>query len=682
MPALRFSLNSLELSHYHFIIYPEVKDGEVIVGLFNLVLEGRLKQPTQVGFNLAKWQSEYSKFEAASSRDVDLIKLVLLFNKNFSKLRSHLKEHPFPFFSRDENLKVLVAFLNREFMVLQDHGTKAGKLDDNTFSINKVIEARIDTVNGNSVDADGYFSGLIESTRYIYNELICSKYHSITYKSDFSILNFLIIKLNLAGAYNLNEDLWQKSFWLNWGVEVENESFQIVPRDNRNFDRQVVGIHRFLALNLETSQRVYHAWSKFSDNWKKELSKNCLGSVRIRNGVYVIVNEVSKKNELRDCIVSSVVAEEVYWNELLIEQLPSLKDICIRDILSIWSSLASYAELLEAKIPRDTEVMTLSKLKQFSVEVNKKNLIAKLKKKHDMNASKVRRILALFTCDGDVRVDPWFTPLIDLRSDSYLFVIGVLRCGNIIRLIEYLLKKGGISLSRRGRLYEDYSYNQIKEEIESIPYLKSCKTFSSRKIFVNDDDFEEIDFIWMIKDTMLVLEMKCSLFPTGGIGYHNYLEDLREGARQVKRKRKFILENKQKVFEYLGIECPRELHVEVAVMSNLPLGSGFPLEEVPIIDNYLLGTFIRGRHRLFAHTKGRGPFQGGKVKVYHTSLDEADSNLGDYLSGPTSTELLRTSLKYRQNPFTGLFSGDVKAFYLSGEVSPNLDFFMKSADLT
>ena len=638
------------------------------MGLFELVKKRKLKQPTQRGFLLSDWQEQFDLLEEKEQRDVDLLKLVSLFDHNFSLLRTSLNKYSFPYRDTEKNLKLVVGFLNREYMVLKERGKEIGNIDEKTFSVNKLIEAKIPTIGGNEVDAEGYLSGIVECSRYLYNELLNTSYDVDHYNGDISILNFLTKRLNIAGTYNLNDTLWQKSLWLNWGVDLKNDVYCLVPREKVDFDREVVGLHRFYSLHLEATQRALSAWNNFSNIWKNELLRNCIGSVKSKDGVYSINSKDCKKSELSHSLLSSLIAEEIYWNELLVEKLPSFDNLCVREILNIWTSLSSYGDLLLEKIPSDTEVVTIDKLNRFAITINKRNLIATLSKKFKLKSSTVKKVLRLFTNTGDVRVDPWFTPLIDLNRDTFLVVISVLISGNTIRLVEYLLKVGGVSLARRGDLFEEYSYNIIKDEVMKIEYFDDQKVFSSRKIFVNGKLYEEIDLLWVFGNTMLIVEMKCSLFPTGGIDWNNYLEDLKDGAKQLKRKKKFVEEHKLKFFEELGLCAPDELNIEIVVLSNLPLGSGFPVDGVPVVDNYLLGTFIRGNQRLFALGHKTSGFYGGQIKQYHKKLSEAELNLNTYLHDPTSVKLLRDRLKYRLNLFTGLFKEDVKAEYLAGEV--------------
>ena len=66
----------------------------------------------------------------------------------------------------------------------------------------------------------------------------------------------------------------------------------------------------------------------------------------------------------------------------------------------------------------------------------------------------------------------------------------------------------------------------------------------SNKIISNNKKFEEIDLLLILKDVVIVAEIKCIKFPIEPRDKHNSIRRLTEGVKQVKRKVNFLTLNK------------------------------------------------------------------------------------------------------------------------------------------
>jgi len=247
----------------------------------------------------------------------------------------------------------------------------------------------------------------------------------------------------------------------------------------------------------------------------------------------------------------AIASEEQYWDQLLVMPLPNYPNLTIRDFVKAWELFSSLGRAIKSKLPIDTGVTRIAKLIQFAPKLKRSELINTIKKATGFSHEKTLSIISLCTFSGDVKDDPWIKPLIPLDREFFCFLVPSLIITNRIRLIESWMREGGLDLGKRGNAFEDYVQQEICKYSKASKHMSNTfVSLKSIRLSIADQE-EQIDFIWIIGSLILIGEIKCSLFPTSPIEFHNFFDLLDFASSQAKRKADFVNKNIKSLYHIL-----------------------------------------------------------------------------------------------------------------------------------
>lgn len=622
-----------------------------IESFVSAIKNSRIKQPTQIGFSEEGWKGFFDSFENISEADKQLFESGIWFFRYFNEIRSELSKFNDKVIDLDVLRRAYVAIINRDYIVadsaLKEH------LEENKESgitVGAISEKKLPIgPNDFEVHVFAVIQAGLNAVRFPLSETF-AKNKNISKKkiSDAEILRILQIRINLDSLYNTLSDFWGECLWNQWNIQPKENVDLVVPPKSKKHLSRVISEHRYESLNAEFSYHTFNIWSNLpiivkehERNKKRIVSIDKKGKRKIfRLGKY------DDENELLPSLSMAIATEELYWDKLLLTPLPHFPNITIRDMMHAWELLASFGRTLKSKMPTDTGVTGLKKLLQFAPKFKMNELINSLKKATGLSHEKIISMIKLCVFSGDLRQDPWIKPIIPLADNSFCAFIPSLIVTNRIRLIESWMREGGTNLDERGYAFEDHVRKEIKKYIKSSKHL-SKTIFSSKLVRLSEaGQEEEIDFVWVIGSLVLIGEVKCSLFPTSPIEFHNFFDLIDSAVLQAKRKANFVQNNLFALFQTLNIEIPEnEEHLKVfpIVITNLPYGSGFPVNEVPITDLRILIRYIKGHQNFFISTASNGDDKATKM-VFYNSVEEAEDNIINFLKSPPTIKLFMKML--------------------------------------
>jgi hypothetical protein len=170
-------------------------------------------------------------------------------------------------------------------------------------------------------------------------------------------------------------------------------------------------------------------------------------------------------------------------------------------------------------------------------------------------------------------------------------------------------------------------------------------------------DREEIDLLIRIGSLILVGEAKCQLFPASAIETSRYRERLREGAEQASRKAEAVRQNVSDVFIALDFDNDSDITVVPFVLSNTPIGSGFPIDGVAVCDLLYFGTLLRdGGLRTMAILNRDGVQDQGIFNEYYKNQTEAEKRIPELLIDQPVVKVFKKMVKKRARPMPILFN--------------------------
>lgn len=615
------------------------------------VQEGVVKHPTQVGFTSKAWVEYFNSCKSRSDEDQRVFDSGLWFFERFEAVRSKLSKFPDPALDRDKIKCMYVGMVNRDYAII-DNVSQDDLLseEDKIITTGEMIERRLPIgPGGYPVRVIDVIESEVSGIRYPLSKTFRAGMEPASspyqHPSDLQTLHNLLARVNLAILYDNLSGYWEECLWNGWSITVDNKKDAIVPPASNVHISKIIGQHRSDTLLMELAWRSIMLWRTLPPELKeielKRLRVTRVNRTKTKCEIKLGHSEDSPFPPLS--LVVALAAEELYWNEILVQPLPRIENVTIREILVAWDILTTLGAVLKEDIPKDTEVKTIDKLIQFAPTFPKSELINAVRKATVLSESKASSIVNLFIFHGDVRTDPWFRPVIPLSEERCTVLIPALTVPNLVRSIESWMKAGGIDLSERGDAFEKYIRERVQDALAKSRHMsKSFVNTKSQKISANGQR-EEIDFIWIIGSKIILGEVKCIVYPASPREVYRYFEVLKRATIQARRKSDFVSANLEKVLGVLNIE-PRADYssfvVQPLVIINLALGAGIPLNGVPIADQYILLKYIDGKQDFCVSTTSEGDSKPLFEKIYYSSEEESESNIIPYLLNPPLFSLL------------------------------------------
>lgn len=627
------------------------------------VRNSKVKQPTQRGFSSQRWKEYFNSVDRRSDNDCRVYESGLWFDSKLTEIRKKLEGFPESKLSVDTWLRLYTAFVNRDYKVALDAPKKVQEQrSEETVFVGELIDQRLPIGRtGQPVNMTAVIESSVSAIRYPLAQLLIDKRNISQSKltSDAEILKIIAARLNLAVLYDGFSDFWGECFWNGWSVKNGNKQDLVIPPATQEYISRVISEYRADCLLMEITWRCLNLWGKMPRNLKQiELNRPRITALkRRRKRKYLeLGNAVDSGLPSPDFIIR-IAAEELYWNEILIEPLPALDGLTIRDLLIVWDLLASLGQVLESKLPDHTGVSNTKKLLEFAPTIPASELRKAISNATKLSAEQVSLVLRLFTFSGDVRDDPWLKPLIPLGKEKYTAIISALTFPNLIRSIESWMKEGKLDLDKRGDAFEDFVRDELANDLKNSKYLTKSQINKHSLQLKVGDEFEEIDLVWLIGAKVLIGEIKCSIYPTSPIEIYHYFKVLQRATEQVKRKVQFVEADLDNLLSGLGLSDsmdPSQLTVYPMVVTNLPLGVGIPVKHVPIVDLRILRRYIEGYQKFFVETSVKGEERTHQLVQYYDSEAEAEKNVIEYLKAPPLISIFTKLLDKEVAPFVAV----------------------------
>lgn len=267
--------------------------------------------------------------------------------------------------------------------------------------------------------------------------------------------------------------------------------------------------------------------------------------------------------------------------------LPDLPGLSLQDVISLWSLIQHLIRPACLQFPTNDEIMKLAHFGKFPYRVKRKELEDYLLRRSFYSKPQVKAFLDILVNKPEDRINFWDYPFLQV-NDDLLFSLLAIESPLLLHLTDLWLEKGGFSLDQRGIFFE----NHIRKTLRKVLTAKGYEVqIPDKSNFTSPDrTSEEIDLIVNLKSVLLICEVKCVKYPMEARDRHNAYMRLVQGCLQAKRKMVFLLENiahlQSEIGEYAGKE------VIPLVITNFPLYSGNAVEEVSIVDFFLLEAYI------------------------------------------------------------------------------------------
>lgn len=612
------------------------------------VQKGSVPHPPQRSFTIQKWTKAYAAIENPSLVDQRLYESGLYFYERLKEAREKHGALPQLGIESFEHVQLLVAAVNR--VAHLDYKYTSGRISDEARYPDESESLFGPAVQAHRSDFASRSVQLIDAIRHVLPE--AAKHDQAQGKrlEDAQLLEAIGSEVELGRLYEALGTGWLECLWADYYVDSFEEgevvADTLMPQNWERDRIRALGDFRRDSLLAEFGIHAAANWSRLPAAmrqslmnepvvkrivWDRGVAKPILG----RRGSLGVAPPMS--------FVARIVANEPYFQPLLNEPLPNLGNLTLLDLLNAWAMLASLGEVMENRISkanihsvrdavRWAPLITIAGAQQMLVEAL------------NLSTEQARIAVEAQILPFNARSDPWVRPWVQVGTDHITPLFHALQASNLIRCLERWLDEGGISLSRRGKLFE----NTLRLELQAALELPDASV-TDRAIRVRSDGaFEEIDLVIRVGATFLIGECKCSVYPVGAHGYLTYEQILSEAAEQARRKADFCRQHPDALLTATGNDAMRETEITIlpVVVTNVPHGVGHLIDGVPVSDSYILTRYLDGGGNYFRRaTLDRFGIRTGDAVQFYASPDEAPSRLEGYLADPPQLYEARDWLK-------------------------------------
>jgi hypothetical protein len=578
----------------------------------------------------------------------DTVKLLTFLNQNYIDFYSTLKKYLLQSnVSYNVLLDLLFVSFNRNFLIISQQITEKHKGEDE-FREKAFFSHKLTSRSGSEVEARTALETDIDAFIYVLNFVRYIKPVDIRVdnlkQEDIAINKSYSIQA-LSKYYALLKVLFDDSIWSTgyWKISVGGIKpiFNVIFPDNNLLLVYQTGLLRFQRY-LSSLYYINYIQIKSNSAYGRLLFNSIKAKYkerRIKN-VTILKGFIAYKlakgfgiNEICEDLKNQI-AITTFYSYMKNVKFDLMDGLALMDLVTLFSLLQDLINKI-VQIKFDDSINSLNDLEKFPIKIESENLINYFLQRSVYNSKQVKIFLELVSYSYGDRIDLWERPLVKYNNVYYLCFLPLV-APILLNLMDHWIEAGGFTLDKRGTYLEDY-------------LTQSCKTLLTEKGFYNQipkikkyynkgGRFEEIDLILILKNVVVVAEIKCIKYPYNSRDRHNSLRRLNEGVKQIIRKTKFLNDWYREIPTLSSELVGKEL-IPI-VITNYPLYTGYEIDGVPIADFCLLeGFFSSGKmteYKIF----GDGKREILKQQIYYKNEDEMNASVKPFFRKPYPVEEL------------------------------------------
>lgn len=549
-----------------------------------------------------------------------------------------------------ELVDLIFTTLNRNFLIITKQMWQKDK-DKKEVNQKDFFSYKIDTLDQSigKVEAASALESDIDALNYVVNFLRYFNENQITITKDKKAIHPIEISKRIAlssNYFNILKNIYDESIW-NMGYWKINENLprtkiNVIFEDTELLIHNKVGLLR-LQRNISTNfffainevEKNSHYGNFITNAIKLKLKAKRIKFVSISNGKiqYRLAKGFGKKELYME--LKNSTAYITYYNFLENINFESLQNLSLGDLLKLFSllqELIGKVTILEF----DDSIYSLPDLNKFPIKIEHEVLVNYFLERSTFSKAQVLIFINLISFKFGERINLWDRPLVHYNGCHYINYLPI-TSPIILNLMDIWIENGGFDLDIRGKYLEKY----LQEEFGNLLTRKGYYNYILKrsKLFNKQKKFEEVDLIIILKSVVLIAEVKCIKFPFDARDKHNSLNRLKQGVKQVKRKKEFIDNYKQEIPE-IGNQIDNKTIIPI-VITNFPMFSGYIIDGIPIADYYLFESYFKS-----------GKMSNGKIILgvedeivkeffYYKGEDEMNKNIDDFFHHPYPVEEIK-----------------------------------------
>lgn len=595
-----------------------------------LVEAGELKAPVQRGYSKSAWDSALRALASPTPHDQRLHRTAVFFGIQLEALRSTLAAAPPVAGSVEAQVRRAVGLVNREYLTVVQRVQEL-PVPDNRW-ITDVVQAELDLAGGiNSATPDDVIETVVDALRFELGALWGGGSASASTLRPLEQIQRVGLRGNLSVYYGVLEDQWLNCLHHGWDVRVLSGPSLIFPSDRGSAVSWAVGQYGEAVLGMELITRAAHYLQERARYSAQPLRHGVMRTASGKHKRYA-VEPMSRQlsDELTAC---RMVAAEPDLEPFALSPLPRVRGTTALQILEVWTALIALAEETAARSPTGDKIKNVNQLERFAPLEELQPVLLALSKCTGLPLNQCAAAMDQLTW-RTVRDSLWSRPIVKFRNGSHFaMVLPALRSANLRRSIEYWLSDGGIDLGDRGDPFEQFIRDDAADAITANAALAGQGGALRGKAQPRDLAVGDIDLLLWIDRTVLVGETKCMLRPGTPYERRQYEDRIRDGAGQALKKAAYVKAHPEWLAEQdrrLVSVAAEPFAVVPCVVINSAVGALRSVDDVPIIDRYILNRYLLG----FAETRNSLARDSATKVAFYSDAGEAGRQLAAYLKRP------------------------------------------------
>jgi len=607
------------------------------VSFINQVRSGAITQPNQPRFSLSKWKEAYAAVDTPSEDCKRLYAAGIWFDNELTSVRSLLSVARHKGLKAPLAARLLVAMCNRRFHILQAASRKSIENATGDLVLAGALSARRLPIGpgGVDVEAGAVLEGGVEALKYpLADALNGENSHFREFASGSDGLSTLQRVAQLAADYHSLEHEWNQCVWGSSGVVVaKNGTAVLGPFDRREAIASAARDHRSDALRQEVAIRTMNHYQR-SPFERSIVERTTLSARRSKRGGLQVRRGWKRPVPPFDLIMGAV-AEDLYWNGLLVEELPSYPGLTIRHLLRCWRLLASLAETL---LPAQEPIITKpSSLYRYAPSIRQTDLVAALAKVLDGDHDAAKAVAQIFTHPSGKPADPWLYPVVAWSPENVSINVPVALTSSLVMVIEHWMTVGGIKLEKRGDAFETYARERLVETDANEAIRSSYYAHPMAFEIVDGKVKEEVDALFIVGRLVFICEVKCTVSANSPRRRFRALKRLRKGVRQAKRKAQAAARNTNLLPAEVRSRLQPDSQFIPLVVTNLWSLAGSPIDGVAVADLPMLNVALTmAKVVMLADSRDEEGAPG--IPIY-SDIESAEQYLAGFLKHPKQIDL-------------------------------------------
>ncbi len=472
---------------------------------------------------------------------LSILNIILVIRKNFLSNSRHLAKCEFFKLPRGAQVQTILAHIQGLHLQLENRLKKSIQKD----SIFTGLERDIATLPGIEKKNEFSMSDALDSLIEFADDLLRYIFHLVSrskLKEGFidnvnpSETPGYSKALHLAQGHYILNLAWEKVKYRDWRMEVKNS----IDREIMTF----VPSNQFAA-KIERASTIRYSYKAAGELFKMTPKTKDVIEQTIKYIDSIAVSDPSelfklKKHEIAKARKFIAIIHDIAERELA-ETLPFPfmrqligpdKSVKVSHLLEAVKYLNVLACVYERGVVRKIERNGSIQHTELAPIINLNQLVRHFADIHAISIKEARSAIELlvFQTDG---LDLYSQPLVPVGNDEVAFCPHIITVINIARIVNQHLSKWGIDVASKGNEFEKRIRSELVNNLAKL-------VVASKSMKINNVQY---DGLAILKDNIIIMEMKCLKQPYDPIEYYYLLKELTHAAEQLEIRAENIKNN-------------------------------------------------------------------------------------------------------------------------------------------